>query len=533
MKKYLALLLALMLAVGLLAACGGDETTPPQNEGGQNGDSPDNQENNGGEDESSGAAKETLTIAATADIYSMDPQLKKDTPSGRIKTLVFETLVGTDAQGNTVPALAKSWEWIDDTTIRFTLNEGVTFHNGEPMTFDDIVYSFQRGADAPQTSISMEAIDMDGFTDLGNNQFEMKLKFPSGALMTNLADNCCSIVCKSYVEEVGEQEFAQKPIGTGPYTFSNWVAGDRVELTRYDGYWGDAPYFKNVVFRVITEAANRAIELETGGVDIALDVLPSDIGRIEDNPELELWRAPNYSVTYMAMNQSKKPFDDVRVRKAITLALDLPSIVDAVYGGTGSPGRGPMTPAVWGFNESIQTSEQNVEEAKKLLAEAGYPDGFETAILTSDHQQRCDFSEIAANQLGQIGITCEVKIMEWGAYLDAIFAGEHEMTVLGYSYGADPVTGLTSVFHSTMFGADGNISWYQNARVDELLDAAKVEIDDGKRREMVEELQQIIADDCVWVYIWQSENLYGTIKGLEGFEVRPDSCERYQDVSMK
>lgn len=515
MKRFLSLLLAAALTAGILAGC--SNSTPGEE---------------GGKKEEGGKTKDTLVVAQNADIYSMDPQLKQDTQSGRIKTLVFETLVGTDSENNIVPSIAKSWEYIDDTTIHFVINDGITFHNGDPLTMEDILFSFQRGENAPQTSAKMDPIDIPNCKAIDDNTFEMKLKYPFGAILLNLSDTSCSIVDKSYVEEVGDEAFAQKPIGTGPYVFDNWVSGDRCELKAYDQYWGDKPSIPNITFRVITEGANRAIELETGGVDVALDILPGDVERISGNPDLVLQRGSNYSVTYMAMNESKKPFDDVRVRQAINLALDLPSIVDAVYQGTGSVGRGPLTESVWGFDKSLKAPEQNIEKAKQLLAEAGYADGFTTAILTSDDQQRMDFCEIAQNQLAEIGITCEVKIMEWGAYLDAIFAGEHEMTVLGYSYGADPYTGMFNLFSSQCFGPDGNISWYANEEVDALFEKVKVETDDDKRRQMVEQLQQIVTEDAVWVNIWQGENINGTVKGLQGFENRGDGLYRFMDMSF-
>ncbi len=153
-------------------------------------------------------------------------------------------------------------------------------------------------------------------------------------------------------------------------------------------------------------------------------------------------------------------------------------------------------------------------------------------MLTSDNQQRMDFCEVAANQMGQIGINCNVDIMEWGAYLDAIFEGKHEMTVLGFSYGADPVIGFKSVFHSESFGTNGNISWYSNPRVDELINNSLTEMDSTKRRSMVEEIQQIIVDDAVWVNIWQGENLTGTIKDLKGYQLYPNSQDHLQDTYM-
>lgn len=519
MKKHLALLLALCLLAALLAGCASPADTPD-----------DSQPSDTTDPASGSTAKDSLVIAAGADIYSMDPQLKKDTPSARIKALVFETLVNVTADNEVVPGLAESWEFIDDTTIHFTIREGVTFHNGEALTMDDILYSFQRGENAPQTSITMDPIDVANCKAVDDRTFEMKLKYPYGAILLNLTDTCCDIVDKSYIEEVGDDEFALKPVGTGPYIFTNWVSGDRAELTRYDGYWGEKPAIKDITFRVVTEAAQRAIELETGGVDVALDILPADISRIEENPDLTLERGPNYSVTYMAMNMNKEPFNIKEVRQAITLALDLPSIVDAVYEGTGAVGQGPLTASVYAFNDAIEPAQQDVERAKQLLAEAGYPDGFSTAILTSDHQQRVDFSEIAQNQLAAIGIECQVDIMEWGAYLDAVFAGEHEMTVLGYSYGLDPGTGLYSLFHSDSFGPDGNIAWYQNDEVDRLLTEAQTEMDEQTRIQMFKDVQTIVTDEAPWVFIWQGENINGTAANLRGWENRGDGQYRFMDM---
>lgn len=528
MKKYLALFLSLVLALGMLAGCGQEESAKTPEEPKSSEEAKSSEEEAKPTEEYTG--KDTLVIAQNADIYSMDPQLKKDTQSGRIKTLVFETLVNIDPNGGFLPGLAESWNIIDDTTLQFKIRDGVLFHTGEPLSMEDIFFSFQRGENAPQTSTTMEPIDIANLKELDGNILEMKLKYPYGAILTNLADSSCCIVSKAYVEEVGEEEFAQKPVGSGPYKFDKWIPGDRTELSRFEDYNGNMPKIKNIVFRVITEAANRAIELETGNVDIALDISPIDISNIASNDDLVLERGLNYAVTYMAMNLSKEPFNNPKVRQAVSLALDLPSIVKAVYQGTGSVGRGPVPESLDAFNPEIQPVEQDVEKAKALLAEAGFPDGFSCAILTSDHQQRIDFAEIAQNQLGAIGINCEVKIMEWGAYLDAIFAGEHEMTILGYSYGSDPGVGLTNLFESSNWGDNGNIAWYKNDRVDELLELQKTEMDAKKRFDMLAEVQELIYKDAPWVFIWQGENLNGVAKDLKGFKNIGDSMYRFQDM---
>ena len=528
MKKTLALLTATSMILAGLAGCGQTGTdAPPQGQGAAAGGAAPAVT---APADTAAQGRDTLVIAMNADIVSMDPQLRRDVPSGRLKHMVFETLVRIDENGDILPVIASDWEIIDDTTIHFTIPSGIRFHNGDELTIDDILFSFYRGMDAPQTGIFLAPIDVLNSRAIDANTLELNLHHPFGAIFSVLADTGAAIVNKRHVQEVGDDEFASNPVGTGPFVFGDWVPGDRVTLTRFEDFHGTPPRINTLVFRVITEATNRSIELETGNVDIALDIAPAEVSRIENHPDLVMERGFSTSVTYMAMNNSREPFNDVRVRQAITLALDLPAIVGAVFEGAGDVGRGPMPASLPGFNNNIQPAQQNVERARELLAEAGFPDGFSTAILTSDHQQRLDFSEIAQNQLRAIGIEVDVNVLEWGAFLDAIFAGEHDMTVLGFSFGPNPASGLESLFSSSSFGPDGNISWFANDRVDYLIDRARTEMNYNARMDMIREIQEIINEEAPWVFIWQGENLNGTTNALRGFRNAPNGFYRFMDM---
>ena len=244
-------------------------------------------------------------------------------------------------------------------------------------------------------------------------------------------------------------------------------------------------------------------------------------------------RDANLSVTYIGFNVDKAPFNDVRVRQAINLAVDMEAVVNAVYAGVGSPAKGPLGPNVFGANMDLEGWDRDLDTARALLAEAGFADGFTTTLWTNDNLQRVQIAEIVQNQLADVGITVEIVEVEWTKYLADTAAGLHDMFILGWTtVTADADYGLYALFHSSAVGTPGNRTFYRNARVDELLDLGRTTTDQAARLAAYREAQEIIRNEAPWVFTWNGENISGTQSNVTGFKQHPAGHHNLAGVSF-
>jgi peptide/nickel transport system substrate-binding protein len=302
--------------------------------------------------------------------------------------------------------------------------------------------------------------------------------------------------------------------------FVSWVAGSSLELTRWDEYWGGRVPVKDLTIRIIPDSATRLLTLETGGIDIMYNVPTSDISRVEAHRDLNMIRSMNLSTNFIGFNMQKAPFNDIRVRHAIAHAIDMPLMVRNVYRGAGSPTNGPINTMVWSsIADQLQPYEFNQARSRQLLAEAGYPNGFNTTFsLNEGNPERLDTGEILANMLRQVGINVDIRVIEWGSYLEMTGRGDHDMFILGWSpSGGDPDRGLYATFHSSNFGAPGNRAFYNNPEVDRLLDAGRRELDRPRRAQLYAQAQRIIRDELPWIFQWAGEELSATRADVKGF----------------
>lgn len=479
-----------------------------------------------------GEGAEEFIVGQGADPVSLDPHGQNDQSSSRVRVQIFDTLLTQDKDMEFQPALAESWEQVDDTTWEFKLREGVTFHNGEAFTSDDVIYSLQRAIESPNTGHIVDMIDPNGFEKVDDHTLRIKTHQPFGPFLAHLAHPASSIANQKAVEEAGD-DVDITPVGTGPYKLADWARGDRVTLERFDDYWGETAKTKRIVFRNIAENANRTIELETGGIHLAYDIPPNDIDKVEGNDELQLFRDANFSTTYVGFNCEKEPFDNPLVRQAINHAINMDEVVEAVYFGTGSKAAGPIGPNVTFSNQELQPYEYNPEKAKELLKEAGYENGFETTIWTNDNQLRMNIAEIMQNQLREVGITATPEVLEWGAYLSQTAQGEHDMFILGWvSVTGDADYGLFPLFHSSQFGDAGNRTFYSNPEVDQLLETGRNSTDENERNEAYQKVQEIIRDEAPWIFTWLGEDLTGASAKISGFELHPAGHYRLKGVTL-
>ena len=469
-------------------------------------------------------AKDSLIIASSADAVTFDIQNTNDQATTRIARQIYETLIKQNEKLELEPGLAESWTAIDDTTYEFKLRKDVKFHNGEAFTAKDVAYTMNRAAASEQIGHIVGAVDPAKVKIVDDHTIQIGTKEPFGPFLTHLAHPATAIMNEKAVTE-GGQDYGTQPVGTGPYKFTNWTAGSEVNVERFADYWGEKGLAETITFKVIKENSVRLIALENGEIDIAFDVAPSDIAKVEENKDLALYRDLNLSTGYVGFNtQSKTPVNDVRVRQAINYAIDVDAIVKTVYQGVGKAAQGPLNPLVFGANSELEPYNYDVDKAKALLAEAGYADGgFTLKLLVGDNNaERIKIAEVVKEELSKLGITVEINQLEWGAYLDATGKGEGDMYILGWTtVTTDADYGLYPLFHTSQFGKAGNRAFYSNPKVDQLLDDGKTTIDPAAREALYKEAQVIIRDEAPWIFVQDGENVTATRKNVQGFKHHP------------
>lgn len=485
-----------------------------------------------------GAATETgnpqeLIVVQSADASSLDPHVSNDSASATPINHLFSRLVNQDEDLNIIPGLALSWEELDDRTWQFTLRDDVYFHNGDKLTAEDVVFSLKRAIASTTVTHIMGAFDPEGIEAVSEYVVNVATLEPFAPILVHLAHNASSILNERSVLEAGD-DFGQNPVGTGPFAFKEWVSSDRIILERNDDFFGAAADFETLTFKIVPEAANRVIELETGQAHVALDILPTHLARVEADEALNLLRRQDLRVNYLGMNTLHENFQDLRVRQALNYAIDVAAIVDSILEGVGAPSVGPISPDVWGFNPALTGYGFDPERARALLAEAGFEDGFSTVLSIDDNDLRVQMATIIANQLGQVGIQVEIERFDWPSYLEFTGTGDHELFILGWTnVGGDADMGLFPTFHSSAAGPSGNRTFFANDRLDQLLEQGRAETNPEARKSYYFEAQEIIVAEAPWVFLNTGELLAATTADVEGFSLSPRGIHWFTDVTFR
>lgn len=324
------------------------------------------------------------------------------------------------------------------------------------------------------------------------------------------------------------------PHGTGFFKFESWVPGEQIKLVRNEDYWGEKALLDTVTFKVVPENLTRISEVETGYAHIAEPILASDISRVDGFANASVFRKSSTSLAYLGFNAQKAPFDNVKIRQAVSLAINKDDIVEGIYEGTGLAAVGPIAPGVFGYDPSVTPIPYDQDEAKKLLAEAGFPDGFTTTIWTNDNPARIQIAEYVQYKLSEIGVTAKVEIVEWGAYLDKTAQGEHDMFILGWSTPTlDGDYALYALFHSSQHGSAGNRTFYTNEEVDELIEKGRQETDMNLRLQYYREAQEKLVEEAPMLYLWHQEYLLGISDQVKNFDMTPGQIFLLQNVSLE
>lgn len=497
---------ALLVIMALLAAaCGGSGSSDPGTADGSGGAGA------GAGDDAAPKIGRDIVLAIESDPTTFDPHKSNDGFSLITWRQMYNTLVTLDTSTREVlPSLAQDWEYLDDRTLRMYLRDDVTFHDGQPLTAEDVVFSLLRLIDpatASPAAYLLTVIDTAVADD--DHTVTITTKEPFAPLLFHLTHPAASIVSKAVVE-ADPENWARNPIGTGPFKFVEYRSGDRVVLARNDDYFAGQPVPETVTFRIIPEASTQVSELESGGVHIAYSIPRQEVARLQANPDLNMLTTVSWGIHGIIFNVQKKPFDDVRVRQALNYALNRDAIVQHVEFGLAEPAAQVNSPVVFGHDPALEPYPYDPEKARQLLAEAGYPDGFKTSMLVWNLDQHIKFAEVAQAQFAEIGVEVELDVMEFGAALERQYEGDFEMT--GISWGTptlDADYNMYALLHSDNWGSAGNWGRYKNERVDELIMTGRVTPDVAAREAAYHEASRIVLEDAPWVFSHHAWVAYG------------------------
>jgi peptide/nickel transport system substrate-binding protein len=442
------------------------------------------------------------------------------TATGAVMSLVQEGALAFGDDLSLQPALAESWEAVDPATYVFTLREGVTFHDGSPLTAEDIVFTVEWNTN-PDNASQLAAFfaSVESIEATGENEVTVHLSRPDAQFAYSMAHMSGFVINQEQLESSGE-DFGTPdvlPLGTGPYQLTEFVPGDFVSLERYDDYWGEQGPAQTITLREITDSQTRLLAMQNGDIDGTFDVPVSEVSQWEELEDVEVITAPSLGVYQMILDQETPPFDDLHVRKAIAYAIDREGIVQAVLGGNGSAALAINPPGMWAgmlseaevesFYESIPTYQFDLDAAAAELAESSVPDGFEFSLpVPNNDPVAINTFLAAAESLSQVGITMNVEQVDAGQWLDVYFAHENlgPQFMAYFPDYADAANYPYLFYHSANAVAQGlNGSNYRNDTVDAAIDTALSATDPAERAAALQEALTQVAEDVPTVpLIW-------------------------------
>jgi peptide/nickel transport system substrate-binding protein len=490
----------------------------------------------------------TIVVGLVAEPVNLDPAQVTDLNSSRVGRRIVETLVTFPEESTqVVPGLAESWTISKDgLKYTFKLRKNVKFHDGTAFDAEAVKFSIERQINPEHPFNKLGKYPFANYF-FGNvkavevvdpSTVEFVLKEPRASFVTVLTSAAASIVSPTAVKKFGA-DYALTPVGTGPFKFASWERGQRVVLEKNPAYWKFPVKIDRVVYRPIVEDQARLTELLTGSLDLIVGVPPDYVGQLENHAKVSLQRQVGSHVWYLGINNEKKPFTDKRVRQAMNYAVNKEAIVRDVLKGTGAVSAGPVLPKTWGADPGLKPFPYDPERAKKLLAEAGYPNGFTTTLWSpesgSGMQSPVAMSTVIQSNLKAVGINATIQTMEWGAFLTKLRSKEQELFALSWMSGnEDPDMVMYPLLHSSQHTPVGpNRAMYKNQKFDELLQEARLATDQNKRAQLYRDAQKVLMDDPPWIFIDHEVQTAAFSKRVQGFKLHPSFDLRVETISLR
>jgi peptide/nickel transport system substrate-binding protein len=480
----------------------------------------------GSSDGGSGSEEETtVRIGIANGGWDLIPARDTDFDSNKVYTLIYDNVVNLNAAAEVVPDLAREWSRESDTQYVFSLEEGVTFHDGTEFTADDVKYTYDwivenENPRKNYVSAVEDVVVEDDFTV----RFDLSEPFAPflykvHAVMWPLSQTA--------MEEYGD-EYNQNPVGTGPFELTEWESGNRAVLEAYDDYWkDDQPNIDRIEFRILPEDSSKVAQLETGSIDLVDRMPPQFTDRVESSGSARVITTTGVSSGRVDFNTDVEPLGDRRVRRALAWAIDKERIVETVLQGYGKPGKAILPDSFPQYNDSISDFDHptgNPSRAQELLDEAGYGDGLSLEIKTSTQSRHRRAATLIQSMWGEVGVDVSIQSLEGNAFWSQETSGDFEVAVSNFTWFGDPDT-LLYLYHSEGLNV-WNIS---NSELDGLLEDQRRTVAPESRAEVINRIQEITYEEAYSIYTYYPQRIQGISTRISGFEQYPNGSFRSLD----
>ena len=515
MKRTLALLLALLMAVTLLAGCGKKAQEPAVSPTATDAAGTANPGKSDVPRQKTGrAASNEIVVGIAQDFDSLDPDYMTAAGTKEVLFNMFEGLVKPNSSGEIVPAVASAVDKSEDgLTYVFTLRQSVKFHNGDPVTTQDVVYSIDRRRNGEDQAAQLAALAVIADVQADDETVTVTLTEPSNEFLAFLMN--------AYILPAGYGKQETAPVGTGPYKFVSRSVQDNMVLERFEDYWGTPGKLDRVTFKVLENAEGLVLGLQSGALDVVAH-MSSDQTMQLNAGDFSILEGSMNLVQALYLNNAEKPFNDVRVRQALCYAVDKQAVIDLAFDGYGIPLGTSMFPSFEKYYDESLTDYYSYDpaKAKELLAEAGYPNGFDMTItVPSNYTPHVNTATVLVELLREVGINVTVQPVDWGTWLDEVYGQrKFQSTITGLTSDNMTARKLLERFGSTV---SNNFTNYSNAEYDEILAKALSAANEEEQTELYRALERNLTENAANVYLQDMADLVAVRSGLDGLNFYP------------